>query len=64
MSPPEPMPRAHVEVCLERAGLKLSPAQVDELHRVSGYLRQALERLGSDRPMEIEPALTFKVTAP
>lgn len=64
MSTPEPMPRVQVEVLLERAGLKLSPAQVDEVHRVSGYVREVLARLGSDRPMDAEPALTFKVTAP
>jgi hypothetical protein len=62
MSAPEPMPRTHVEVCLERNGLRLSPAQVDELHRISGWIREARERLGSDRPMEAEPALTMKVT--
>ena len=31
MSTPEPMPRVQVEVLLERAGLTLSPAQVDEI---------------------------------
>ena len=64
MSAPEPMSRTEVEVCLERAGLKLSTEQVDELHRISGYIRAARERLGSDRPMAVEPALTMKVTAP
>lgn len=61
---PEPMPRAHVEACLERAGLRLSIAQVDEIHRVSGYIRQILERLGTDRPMSAEPALIFKAPQP
>ena len=62
MSAPEPMSRAEVEICLERNGLNLTPAQVDELHRISGWIREARERLGSDRPMETEPALTMKVT--
>jgi hypothetical protein len=64
MTTPEPMSRVHVEACLERSGLKLTPAQIDEIHRISGYVRQSLERLGSDRPMEVEPALIFKVSQP
>lgn len=64
MSDPEPMKRAHVETCLERAGLTLSAEQIDEVHRVSGYVRQVRERLGTDRPMAAEPALTFKASAP
>jgi hypothetical protein len=64
MSAPEPMSRNEVEVCLTRNGLKLTPEQVDELHRISGWIREARERLGSDRPMEIEPALIMKVPTP
>jgi len=62
MSTPEPMNRAEVEICLTRAGLTLSPEQIDDIHRVSGYVREYLAQLGSDRPMAVEPALTFKVT--
>lgn len=64
MTEPEPMKRAHVKVCLERAGLKLSAKQIDEVHRVSGYVRQVVERLGTDRPMADEPALIFKASQP
>jgi hypothetical protein len=64
MSTPEPMSRIDVEGCLERAGLRLAPEQVAEIHRVSGYIRQVLERLGSDRPMAVEPALIFKAPVP
>lgn len=64
MSTPEPMSRAEVELRLERAGLKLSPEQIAEVHRVSGYVREYLAQLGSDRPMAVEPALTFRMPAP
>jgi len=64
MSEPEPMDRAEVEACLVRAGLSLSSAQVDEIHRVSGYIRQILQRVGTDRPMSAEPALIFKCPTP
>ena len=64
MNAPTPMSRGEVEICLERAGLRLSADQIDELHRISGYVREARERLGSDRPMTVEPALTLKVSAP
>jgi hypothetical protein len=64
MSAPEPMSRAEVEICLQRAGLKLSPEQLDDLHRISGWIREVRETLGSDRPMEIEPALIMKVPMP
>lgn len=64
MSEPEPMDRAEVEACLVRAGLNLSTAQVDEIHRVSGYIRQVLDRVGTDRPMAAEPALIFKCPTP
>jgi MFS family permease len=64
MSTPEPMNRAHVEAALERAGLRLSPKQVDELHRISGYVRDYLAELNVERPMSVEPALTFKMPVP
>ncbi len=64
MSTPEPMKRAHVEAALERAGLRLSPEQVDELHRISGYVRDYLAELNVERPMSVEPALTFKMPVP
>ena len=60
MTDPEPMPREEVEARLKRAGLHLSPEQVDEVHRASGYMRRIIERIGDDRPMADEPALTFK----
>ncbi|MBM3546135.1 MAG: hypothetical protein FJX54_04225 [Alphaproteobacteria bacterium] len=62
MSAPEPMNRAEVETCLKRAGLTLSTEQIDDIHRVSGYVREYLAQLGNDRPVSVEPALTFKVT--
>ena len=64
MSAPEPMSRTEVEVCLQRAGLTLSPEQVAEVHRISGYVREYLAQLGSDRPMTVEPALTFRMPTP
>ena len=64
MNEPEPMSRAQVEACLQRAGLSLTAAQVDEIHRVSGYIRQVLDRLGTDRPMAAEPALIFRCPTP
>lgn len=59
MTHPKPMGRAEVEAALERAGLRLSPAQLDEIHSVSGYITQLVERIGRDRPTSAEPALTF-----
>jgi hypothetical protein len=64
MSAPEPMSRTEVEICLKRAGLTLSPEQIDDIHRVSGYVREYLAQLGSDRPMAVEPALTFRMPTP
>lgn len=64
MNEPEPMSRAEVEACLAHAGLRLSAEQVDEIHRVSGYIRQVLDRLGADRPMGAEPALIFRCPTP
>lgn len=64
MSIPEPMNRAHVEAALARAGLNLSPEQVDEIHRISGYVREYLAELNVERPMSVEPALTFKMPVP
>ena len=64
MSAPEPISRAEVEARLERAGLHLSTDQIDEIHRVSGYVREILERVGADRPMAAEPALIFKCPTP
>ncbi|MBM3532890.1 MAG: hypothetical protein FJX60_07635 [Alphaproteobacteria bacterium] len=60
MSEPELMSRAEVEDCLKRAGLSLSVAEIDGIHQISGYLRAMLRRIGSDRPMEAEPASTFR----
>lgn len=64
MDEPERMSRAEVEARLVRAGLRLSADQIDEIHRVSGYVREILERIGTDRPMAAEPALIFKCPAP
>ena len=64
MSAPEPMNRAHVEAALERAGLRLSTEQVDEIHRISGYVRDYLAKLNVERPMSVETALTFKMPVP
>lgn len=60
MPEPELMSRAEVEACLKRAGLDLTAAQVDDIHRISGYMREILRRVGSDRPMETEPAQMFR----
>lgn len=60
MTEPEPMPRDEVEARLRRAGLLLTAAQVDEVHRASGYMRRLIERIGADRPMADEPAVIFK----
>lgn len=60
MTEPEPMPREEVEARLVGAGLRLSPAQVDEIHRVSGYIRRLVERVDDDRPMADEPATIFR----
>jgi hypothetical protein len=60
MTVPEPMPREEVEARLRRAGLSLLPEQVDEVHRVSGYMRRLIERIGDDRPMADEPAVIFQ----
>ena len=64
MSAPEPMNRVHVEAALEQAGLRLSTEQVDEIHRISGYVRDYLAELNVERPMSVEPALTFKMPVP
>jgi hypothetical protein len=60
MSEPKPMPRAEVEAAFARAGLKLSKAQLDELHGASGYIAEMIERIGRDRPKANEPAAVFK----
>lgn len=59
MSEPKPMDRAEVEARLARAGLKLSTAQIDELHGVSGYLQQWVDIVNAPRPMAVEPATIF-----
>lgn len=59
MSDPKPMDRAEVEARLARAGLKLTSAQIDELHGVSGYLQQWVDIVNSARPMAAEPATIF-----
>lgn len=60
MAEPELMNRAEVEACLKHAGLHLSPSQIDEIHQISGYIRQILQRVGAERPMAAEPAHIFK----
>ncbi len=60
MAEPELMSRTEVEACLEHAGLRLAPSQIDEIHQVSGHIRQALRRVGAERPMAAEPAHIFK----
>lgn len=60
MNEPEPMDRAEVEACLKRAGLSLSPAEVDGIHQVSGHIRAALRRIGTAREMGTEPAMMFR----
>ncbi len=59
MSDPKPMDRAEVEARLARAGLKLSKAQIDELHGVSGYLQQWVDIVNAPREMAAEPATIF-----
>ncbi len=59
MSEPKPMDRAEVEARLNRAGLKLSTAQVDELHAVSGYLQRWVDIVNAPRPKGAEPATIF-----
>jgi len=59
MTHPEPMDRTEVEMALQRAGLRLSVSQIDEIHGVSGYIVQLTERIGRDRPKASEPALVF-----
>ncbi len=59
MSDPKPMDRAEVEARLARAGLKLTRAQIDELHAVSGYLQQWVDIVNAPRPMAAEPATIF-----
>ena len=59
MSDPKPMDRAEVEARLARAGLKLSRAQIDELHGVSGYLQQWVDIVNAPREMAAEPATIF-----
>jgi len=59
MTHPEPMSREEVEARLKRAGLLLSKAQLDELHSVSGYIRQLSEAVSGAKPREAEPALIY-----
>jgi hypothetical protein len=59
MSLPEPMSRDEVEARFRRAGLTLSKAQIDELHSVSGYIRQLSEAVGGTRPKAAEPAVIY-----
>ena len=59
MSTPEPMSREEVEARFRRAGIALSKAQLDELHSVSGYIRQLSEAVGGSRPKLAEPALVY-----
>jgi hypothetical protein len=60
MAEPELMDRAEVEARLRRAGLSPSPALIDEIHQISGHIRESVRRIGTDRPMGTEPSATFR----
>jgi hypothetical protein len=59
MAEPVPMSRQEVEARLARAGIRLSDAQLDELHRASGHIAELIGRLTREHPKAAEPALAF-----
>lgn len=55
------MPLADFEALTRRAGLKLTPGQVAELHAGWAYVEPMLARIrGTDRRREAEPAHVFR----
>jgi hypothetical protein len=46
---------------LDRAGLKLTPAQVKEVLPGAAIFRQMIARVNAPLPREAEPAVTFDV---
>jgi hypothetical protein len=59
MTEPVAMSKEEVEARLARAGLRLSAADIAELHRASGHIADLIGRLGRELPKAAEPALTF-----
>lgn len=58
---PEPTSRADFEALVRRAGLALTPGQVDELYLGWAHVEPMLARIRAPgRGREAEPALTFR----
>lgn len=55
------LPQADFEALVRRAGLRLTPAQVVELHGAWEHVEPMLERIRAQgRGREAEPALIFR----
>lgn len=61
---PDPMPPEEFALLVARAGIRLSAEEAERIRAVSGHLLAYMRSVRADRPLDAEPATTFRPAEP